>query len=248
MVRKAPYAVLAAVLAGPAASQDSGWDYALTFSGWFSGLESEVDTPFGDVRTELDFSDVWEILDLAFFGSFEARTGRWGFIGDLIYSDLAAEEGRSDGRLFTEADVGTTLTVLTGYAAYRVVDDPAATVDLAGGVRWYDLDLDVGLSGGLAGRRDFSSGDSWVDPVIAARARFPLSQRWFASGFADVGGFGIGDASELSWQVYASVGYQFNERWFTQLGYRFLSSDRELKSGDSRLEFFGPILGVTARF
>lgn len=248
MIRKCLLGVCLAALAGPAAAQDSGWDYALTLSGWFSGLKNELDTPFGQVETELDFSDVWDVLDFAFFGTFEARNGRWGLVGDLIYSDLSSEENLPNGRLFTQAEVGTTMTVLTGYATYRVVDGPDAVVDLAGGLRWYDVGLDVRLSGGLAGRRDFSFGENWVDPVVGARVRVPISGNWFATGFADVGGFGIGDASDLSWQVLATVGYQFNDRWSTQLGYRYLSIDKELDSGDFGLELYGPTLGVTARF
>jgi hypothetical protein len=48
--------------------------------------------------------------------------------------------------------------------------------------------------------------ESWVDPIVGVALRAPLSDRWFARRFADVGGFGIGDASELSWQVYAGGG------------------------------------------
>lgn len=64
----------------------------------------------------------------------------------------------------------------------------------------------------------------------------------------DGGGFGIGDASELSRQALAGVGYWMNERWSVQAGYRHLSVEKQLSAGDSTLELSGPYLGVTATF
>jgi hypothetical protein len=44
--------------------------------------------------------------------------------------------------------VTTTLTAFSGYAAYRVYDTPQVAIDVAGGFRWFDLDLDTSLKGG----------------------------------------------------------------------------------------------------
>jgi opacity protein-like surface antigen len=247
MKRIAPL-VLSTLICTPAFSQETGWSYSATVYGWFSGLDSSVDTPVGEVETKLDFSDVWDKLDMAFFGSFEARHGRWGFIGDLIYSDLGSKEDTPFGTLFKEAEVQTALTLFTGYAVYRVSDTPQAQVDIGGGLRGNHLSIDVDLKGNLARDRSFSYSESWVDPVIAARVRVPFSERWFGAAFADLGGFGIGDSSDLTWQAFAGVGYRFNDTWSTQLGYRYLSIDKTLDGNDVELDLYGPLLGVTARF
>jgi len=70
--------------------------------------------------------------------------------------------------------------------------------------------------------------------------------RWFATAFADVGGFDVG--SDFTWQVFASLGYQFNERWSVQGGWRSFVIDKEIDGRDVDTDFNGPLLGFTVRF
>jgi hypothetical protein len=63
-----------------------------------------------------------------------------------------------------------------------------------------------------------------------------------------VGGFGLGDSSELSWQIYAGCGYSFNETSAVEFGYRHLSIEKDLDNGTVNLDQSGPLVGVTARF
>lgn len=233
-------------LASPVVAQESNWEYSATMYGWLTSLSSTVGTPIGNVKTDADFSDVLDSLDMAFMGTFEARNNRWSLIGDLIYSDLSSKNG-TPGPVFTSAEVETSMTLLSGYAAYSVLESADAKVDIAGGLRWYDVDIGVGLTGGPVPGNS-SLGDSWVDPVVAARLTVPLSENWFAMGLIDVGGFGIGEASDLSWQVLASFGYNFSDTWSARFGYRYLSIEKEFGGSDVNLELYGPIIGITARF
>ncbi len=239
---------LALVVPGTANAQQ-GWEYSLSVYGWFTALSSEVETRFGAVEADLDFGDIWDQLDIAAFASFQARNGRWALVTDLNYASLTAEEDTPRGLAFEDVDVDTRLSVFSALAAYSIVDRPDLRVDVAGGIRYYDLDIDVALNAAAAaGDRSASFGDSWIDPVVGARFHAPVSEAWFVDGFADVGGFGIGGASDLSWQIYAGVGYSFNETWALRGGYRYLSVDQEIQGRDTRLELYGPLLGVTARF
>jgi opacity protein-like surface antigen len=236
------------LVAGPVEAQSTDWSYRATLYGWFSGLSTSIDTPRGTVSTDLSFSDVLEDLDMAAFASFEARTGNWGFVADLAYTDLSSSTDTPIGTLFSSADVSSKLTILAGYAAYRLVDGPQGYVDLAPGFRAYDLDLDVDIVGAAAPSLSYSSGESWFDAVIGVRGGAPINDKWSVRGFADVGGFGLGNSSELSWQAAAFVSYRFNERWSTELGYRYLSIDKEINGFDTTLELSGPVLGISARF
>ena len=242
-------AVALAALPAAATAQTSDWTYSASFYTWFTALGTTVDTPFGEVETELDFGDVWDALDIAFMGSFEARQGRWGLVTDLIYSDLSSEEDTPFGLRFDKAEVETKMTIFSAYAAYRVTDTPDVIFDVAAGFRYYNLDLDTRLVGaGAQSDQTFSNNESWVDPTLGARVRVDFSDRWFGNGFADVGGFGLDDSSELSWQAYAGVGYRFNETWSMQLGYRYMSIEKKIDDLDLTLELSGPMLGVTANF
>jgi hypothetical protein len=119
----------------------------------------------------------------------------------------------------------------------------------AAGLRYYDLGIDVGLNAAAAANdRSTSFGDDWIDAVVGARVHADLSDAWYVDGFVDVGGFGWGNSSDLSWQAYGGVGYRFNETWSLRAGYRYLSVDKDIDGRDASLELFGPVLGLTARF
>jgi opacity protein-like surface antigen len=235
-------------MAGGAKAQ-SQWDYSLSAYGWFTALSNEVDTTFGAVETELSFGDIWDDLDIAAFAAFEARNGRWALVTDLNYASLTSEKDTPMGIAFDSVDVDTRLTVLSALAAYAVVDRDDLRVDPAGGVRYYDIDIDVALNAAAAANDCAAAfSESWIDPVVGARMRANLLNAWFFDGFADIGGFGLGDASELSWQVFGGAGYRVNATWSVRAGYRYLSVDKEIDGRDTRLELYGPVVGVTARF
>lgn len=68
-----------------------------------------------------------------------------------------------------------------------------------------------------------SGSKSWVDPIVGFRARYNFTDHLYAAAKADIGGFGIG--SDLTWQLFGAVGYQFNQHWSSELGYKYLSVD-----------------------
>jgi opacity protein-like surface antigen len=243
-----PLALLLAAPLVPSAAAAQDWEYQASIYGWFSGLDSSVGTQFGTLDTELSFSDVWDMLDMAFFGTFEARQGQLGFILDLNYTDLSTTKNTPFGVAFSSATVDTKLTIASGYSTWRISDTTAAAIDLAGGFRAYDLDLGITLAPGAAPGQSFSQGDSWFDAVIGARAIFPLGDRWTATVAGDVGGFGIGSSSDMSYNALVTVGYDINDTWSIKAGYRYLGFDKDLNGRDVSLDLSGPLLGVSARF
>ncbi len=138
--------------------------------------------------------------------------------------------------------------MISGYTAYRVAQTPTAALDLAAGFRVYDVSLDLGLSGGVAPPLGVSFSKTWVDPLIGIRGSWRLSDQWRGAVSFDAGGFGIGGASDLSWQAVAEVEYRFADTWSAVAGYRHLSIDRPLRGRDVDLEISGLILGVRTRF
>lgn len=68
-----------------------------------------------------------------------------------------------------------------------------------------------------------SDSKAWVDPFVGFRAQWNMTEKLFLAGRADVGGFGI--SSQITYQLQATLGYNFNEHVFTEIGYRYLKTD-----------------------
>ena len=235
---------LALLLAGPASAQDQTWDYKATLYGWLPGMTTSVETGFGTIESESSGSDALSDLDFVFMGTFAAQQGRWGFVSDLLYVSLSDTKD-TPLALFGEATVAVEATALSGYALYRLTTDPALNFDIGAGFRAFDLDVDLTLSPGIAPGASQRVGDTWIDPVIAARLEMPVDENWFLTGFADFGGTGGGDQT---WQVFGSVGYAFSENWSAQVGYRYMDISKEIDGRDVSVDLGGPVIGMTYSF
>jgi hypothetical protein len=231
-------------VAQSATAQEADWRYKATFYGWFPGLSASVDTRFGTVDADVSAADALENLDMAFMASFGAQNGRWGFAADLLYTDISATQP-TPFALYGDATVKQTLTALSGYVLYRVSQDPAFVLDLGGGFRTFDLDIDVSLSDGLAKAASESISRSWTDPVIAARMNVPVNEKWFIEGFADWGGTGSGDET---WQIYGGVGYRISEDWSTQVGYRTMNISKDVDDREVSADMSGALIAFSYSF
>ena len=239
-------ACMAVVFAGQASAQGAGWSFALSPYVWAPGIATSIETARGRVEVDKSSSDVLSKLDFAFMGALEARNGRWGLIADLFYADLSQNRATPLGLLFSQARFEIEAKALSTYAAYRIHEDQRISIDLMAGLRVNSLDIDLSLSPGMLPSQRLGTGETWVDPLIGGRLRLAITDRWFATAFADFGGLDLG--SDLTWQVFGSLGYQFDERWSVQGGWRYVVIDKEIDGRDVETAFSGPLLGVTWRF
>ncbi len=227
-----------------ASAQDADWTYKATLYGWFPGMSTTIDTNFGTIESDSSASDALSNLDMAFMGSFAAQRGRWGLVGDLLYTDLSSTQD-TPFALYGEGTVGVKMTAFSGYALYRVSTDPTVLFDVGAGFRNFNVDIDVSLSQGINAAASQSIDGNWTVPLIAARLSVPINEDWFLTGFADWGGSGSVDQT---WQVYGGVGYAFNDRWSTQLGYRFMDITKQLDGRDVSIDLSGALLAFTYSF
>ena len=112
-------------------------------------------------------------------------------------------------------------------------------VDIILGVRYLDLEADLALApvppGGSA-----SGGEHFLDPIIGARRRRPLPEKWGFAFRAGVGGFGIG--SDFSWQLLADFRCRISPLWKLDLGYRYLDIDYDEDDFKFDIAIYGPVL------
>lgn len=238
---------VAALAENPALESPSGseWIWRGTLYGWFAGLDTSTATSFGDLDTSQTIDDVLSNLDAAFMGTITAQHGPWSLIGDLVYSDLSVSKDTPYGAAFSKAKVSTALTAFSGYAAYRVYEDAQVGVDLGAGFRYFDLALDTKLVGAALPTQKASNDTTWAVPLVAGRVIWAMDDKWFGTAFADYGGYAN---DTVSYQALFTVGYQFNETWSGQLGWRYMNIEKSIGGYDTTLEMNGPVLGISARF
>ena len=227
-----------------ASAQD--WSYQATLYGWLPGLSGTVDTRFGSIDFEPEGGgDSLFALKAGFLGSFTARRGPFSLTADILYASLEASGDAPLGLLYSGATVSQDLMAISGYGFYRVVDTPQTSLDLGAGFRSFDLALGVELDGEALPPASQDIDASWTDPVLAAKVRYDIGDRWFLHGFADWGGTQTGDRT---WQAYGGVGYHFNDSWSTELGYRHMEIARDVRDTRVDLAVDGGLIAFSYSF
>lgn len=257
---------MALPLAAAAQSTPSTWEtgkwkvgasiyaYLPSFGGQ---MKFPVDT--GGSSINVDADTIIDSLKMTFMGSLDVHNGRWGLFTDVIYMDVGGDKSQtrdfSIGNIGvpagTTADLNLDLkgTVWTLAGQYRVVSDPAWTVDVLAGARMLDVNPTLGwtITGNLGpiappARSGSKEIDETVwDGIVGAKGRYAFgeSRRWFMPFYGDIG---TGE-SDLTWQAAAGIGYSF--QWGELIAlWRYM--DWNFKSGKQleELTMNGPMFGV----
>lgn len=233
----------------PAPPPQSDWEFSAGAYLWMAGLKGDVgvSTEVQPIALDFSFGHILDALKFATMGTFEARKGRFMGSADLLYLSLGGSKNfaiRDADLIDGELDIKTLISTLT--AGYRVVDQREFSLDALGGVRINSMKMELDLTGP---NRSFSGtrSETWFDPLVGTRLRFPFDQRWSVEGYGDVGGFGMG--SDISWQLQGLVRYAWNKQLALTAGWRHLKINYDKKDGflfDAAMD--GPILAATYRF
>jgi hypothetical protein len=233
------------------------WMPSLDADTTVNGLSGSVDVSFGDI---LD-----DYLDFVMFGRVEAWKGKWGLTFDGVYFDLGLDDSFKGSRIGTsfELDIDVELGMADFGLAYRLfekisVRNPESKIifEPYGGLRYSYLkqkaDLNNDIIDVVPEGINLGKSEDWVEPFIGARIICGLTDKVSLKVRGDVGGFGIGSASRLTWNFVAGVDYKLSKKVSLDAGYRILDIDYSRGSGsdkfavDARLE--GPVIGMTILF
>jgi len=236
---------------------DSGWRFELTPYLHLPNVEGNA-TVFATAPIDLGFSDIFDNLNGAISGRFVASKGKWGFIVDVMAVGVSAKNKLLAFNLdvdVAQVNVDIGVSRQFGPVSLRKVrsdstDDSFPRISItpmAGGrYGWLKQDITLGLFPTLGGSRD------WVEPWVGGKVTLELTERVMLGLRGDVGGFGIGTATNLTWNLWAGGGYRFSDRVYARLGWRWYDIDYERGSGLDRfgvdVQFSGPFLGITFVF
>lgn len=227
------------------------WEVKFFVYGWLPAINGRAG-PRPVASVDFDFRDTLRGTECAVPFDLEARLGDWGFIFDFYYTRLTGtvEVGPFRPDLLAKR----TIMELTGY--YRAVNCPVwpgngstLTFDLLGGARYNRLDETVSqrIDGITLSQ---SRVTEWWDPLVGGRAIWQTTEQLSFFARADVGGYGLPDASHIVWQFVGGAEYDFTRNIFAQVGYRLLHT--EFGGGNSPFTYditlSGPYLAVGVKF
>ena len=209
-----------------AAAQDT-WQFRVVPYLW--AMSTAGSGQLGPVPVDLDASTVTVVkgLDFALEGYMEAAKKGWVLLADThiskVHVDIPAQT--VNGVPFTEGKF-TNRQIIIAAAAGRRLMTHYGQLDVYGGIRYYDLDLEALFTGFPF---LFGGKDNWVDPIVGARLLMPLTPKFIFGLRGDVGGFGAG--SSFAWMLQPTLTWQMKPKIGALLGFRVLDVDRESGRG-----------------
>ena len=244
--------------AEPVATDGQGtWSLFAAPYGWLTGVSGDVVVDGERVEIDVPFEDFLDATRAGFMLYLEARRNKVFVAFDGTWATLG---GESDGVLI-DLDVEIRQRIYdmrVGYQVFnRELGDPIhrskfdwqrrGFVDVFIGGRYFRTEPVITLTPIIGDEREISIVDSRIDPFLGLRAGWDMSYRWVIGFRGDVGGFGIGDAAEFSWQAAAEIGFRVSRRVMLFAGYRVLAYDMVTGEGTNRngtdLNQHGPIIG-----
>lgn len=187
-------------------------------------------------------SDLWlgELIPLIQMtasarGSLEQ--GRFGLLADLSYNRIGDSLARTTprGLLTGKATVTSNLGIYDIALRYRLGDRESAVANPGSwsvipyaGVRLVDTSLGVSaqIQGngpfGLRLQREGGLSHTWAQPLLGTQATVFLSPRLRAFGRADIGGFGLAGAQDLSGNAQLGLGYAIGNSTDLNLSWRYM--------------------------
>jgi len=227
------------VVETPVVEDTNTWKNEVSIYAWLPSITAHTPLPTSGGES-IDAEDILDNLKMVFMGGYSGRNDTWSVFGDVIYLNLGDSKDHTfpSGRV---GHVGMDMKALLVHAGvgYNLVNTGDGILDLVGGVRYLDLEVDVrtDLFGDMSKSRDFTDG------FIGLRGYKNINENWYIPYEADIG---TGD-SKLSWQVFAGVGYRYD--WGdVKLGYRYLEYDMEDDAVVEDLALSGAVLGVSIKF
>ena len=230
----------AIVCAGDANSDDD-WEISVAPYLWALSLDgtSTVGT-LPPLDIDASFSDIVDNLDLALSLHTEFHRGKWAFVIDPIYLSLSVDAEPLSG---VKPRIEVDIWFVEGWASYKVTSN----WEVIGGVRWQDQDMSVSrLPSPPLPVTEAGAGGDWLDWFAGARFNYPLNEKWFVTGRADITFAGDSDSS---YNLTFFVNRRFGKNKALLIGYKYFEDDYDNgPKYEWDMEQAGPTIGYTWSF
>lgn len=238
--------VVATLLSSIMSAHAKDWDFIVAPYVLVPSIEGTASARrIEDAGVNVDPVDIIKAINLGGMLHLEARhVSNFGIALDYSFIDLSNGASLAGGA--GSADVDIFQGIFQAYGTYRIQSEHQ-TVDVYAGIRWWEIDVDLGVSGGPI-NANIRITDSWVDPVIGMRGTIPLGEGdWKLMWQGDVGGLGMG--TNFTWNAQGGALWEASDNFNLILQYRALGVDRETGTEGTSDRFaydtitHGPIIG-----
>lgn len=225
------------LFASAPAIADSAWEYRLTPYVWLPGMEIETSINRGGSLESQ--SSILDVLEFAALVTGEARKDEYTILGEFNYLNLGQTVQGPFGLTRADLDLdGSMASLAGGYAFYET--DTTRVEGLLGARLW-----SVEVSADFARLPTASTDETWIDPIIGARASFALSEKVSALVMADIGG-GVG--ADIQAEALGRIGYAFSNTITGAIGWRHYYTEVSRGGLDMDLTLTGPFLALDINF
>jgi len=227
-------------------TSDKSWKFLIEPYLMFASMSGDAGIrELPPINVDVNTSEIFSNLEFGAMIYLEAQNDKWAIGSDLVYMKLAQDVTPST--LISSGTITAKQLIWEVSGLYRFLPFLEGGI----GLRLNSLELGADINRNIIGGGDttFISADNsetWVDPVIIARATKVLKEKWQLQLRGDIGGFGIG--SDLTWQLQGLVGYRFTKLFQTTLGYRVISTDYDNGSGADRFRYDMTTSGPVIKF
>jgi len=239
--------------------KDDGWRFIISPYAMLASQSTDV----GGTRLRQSFGDLSSLTNFGFQLVATVMYRNWLLTADGTYANLEAGDEGSLLRLDLNVEQFM-LDLRLGYLVLSRVDHEDLsdvvrgwTLEVNAGAKYWrnDVTLDYALTLGdpppLVEDR-LEETQAWWDPMLGAKVRIILSRTVLLGLYASGGGFGIGDASDFSWDSLYTNTFKVSRLVSVTAGFRFFAYKRVDGEGESELEtsvsVYGPVLGVSFVF
>ena len=235
-------------------SKRKDWSFKISPYAWLAGTATDV----GTEQIRQSFNDLVSLTNVGFQMVVQARYKKWSLSSNLTYAQLGDQI--QEGPLLI--DFGVDQIILDTKLGYTVIDQidfgnnvirgwaMEATI---GAIYWsndvnvdveFDSDLDIpGFPININEKIDY------VDLVFGTNFRIILSKSVLLGLSANVGGFGIGNSSDIYWDLLFVNTFKVSKLLTVTAGYKTFTAKTTSGEGEEELKTniktFGPLLGIS---
>jgi hypothetical protein len=220
------------------------WKNFIAVYAWLPAITGNLKTKGVESNLDVTYSDSFNALKYFWTGHYEGFKGHFGVLVDWSYVKLEKDSSKSGGLFPGNRQMKVDQALVELALPYRLMWHPVVT-DLFVGGRYNGMKVDISLPdyGKTA-----SDDKQWVDVFVGGRVLIPLNKSWYLGLRGDIGGFGVGNSSDLALNGSATINWQITPLVSAHLGYRAYYLKYNQGDNEWNATQHGPWLGVGFSF